>query len=105
MLRKDINTLKELVIRLNKDKTINDTDISFLESIIEYEDMTKKKHSTYVVSVRDKDFRNLTDKLLYYKRKTRLNPLQEAQYKHLQDMYDKHFYDKLHSAENNSKNK
>lgn len=105
MLRKDIDTLKELVVRLTNDETINDSDISFLENIIEYEDMKKKKHSSYVMSVRDKDFRNLTDKLLYYKRKTRLNPLQEAQYKHLQDMYDKHFYDKLHPIEYNSKNK
>lgn len=105
MLRKDIDTLKELVIRLNKNKIINDSDIAFLENIIEYEDMQKKKHSTYVISVRDNDFRNLTKKLAYYKRKTRLNPLQEAQYKHLQDMYDKHFYDKLHPTEDNSKNK
>lgn len=105
MLRKDIDTLKELIIRLTNDKTINDRDISFLKSVIEYEDMKKKKHSSYVMSVRDKDFRNLTDKLLYYKRKTRLNPLQEAQYKHLQDMYDKHFYDKLHPTEDKSKNK
>lgn len=97
MLRKDIDTLKELVSKYSSLGCIADDDINFLEKIIDYEETAKKKHSSYVSNARDDEFHNITNRMLYYKRKEKLNPLQQVQLDRLQEAHDKYIHSKMYA--------